>query len=125
MAALEERWDTDETDTSKPHLRRLATDAIEPIQFDLLTRELAGAYLTLLALIDVPAWGGLFALSQALDLEAVSERPWPKQAAVLRAAANAESIEEILDEIRTAQTSSLPTDAPAAFGRGEPGSPVN
>ena len=125
LAALEERWDSRETDSSKPLLERLATDAIESIQYDLLTRELAGAYLTLLDLIEVPAWGGLFALRKALDLEAVSERPWPKHAAVLRAAANAESIEEILDEIRMTQTSGSRTDAPSTSGRGDPGDLVH
>ena len=125
MAALEERWDADGQGSSKPLLRRLATNAIAWIQFDLLTRELAGAYLSLLASIEESARGELFALRRTLDLEAVSERPWPRHAAVLRAAANDESIEEILDEIRRVQTSSSPTDAPATSGRSHPGGLVN
>ena len=125
LAALKERWDSPETDSSKPLLRRLATDAIESIQFDLLTCELAGAYLTLLVSIEESARGGLFALRQALDIEALFERPWPKHAAVLRAAANADTVEEILDQIRMAQTSGSPTDAPSTSGRGDPGGLVH
>jgi hypothetical protein len=93
---------------NEPSLAEIVAAAKNGIEYDLAGQAQAFAYLHMLASVEGATSAYFLALSRDLRMEAVTDRPWPKLAAVEAAIDEFDHTEWILEMIETAAAAGEP-----------------